>query len=262
MHFNKSSQFVVPAPSTAARRDRELVPIQVIGPPARVRVVGPACVAGLLRLGKDLYGYQSSRASRRVERLIDREGDGSRKFAEYSSTETTSLHLLGMVFWNVKSGKHVIGRCRVGRGCARLRALPGRFTARSIACLRVCPHILGPASSLHALHKPRAAAAPASRCEVERVRPRCPNAAAAQACGDGALVVKTTRRACAVRRKHAAAQTAAPRRILRAGDAAAAARRVLQHVIEARRASLHFGALVASRPLRATPGNTFPQTDR
>ena len=155
MHFNKSLQFVVPAPSTAARRDRELVPIQVIGPPARVRIVGPACVAGLLRLGKDLYGHQSSRASRRVERLIDREGDGSRKFAEYSSTEATSLHLLGMVFWNVKSGKHVIGRCRVGRGCARLRALPGRFAARSIACLRVCPRILGPACSLHALHTSR-----------------------------------------------------------------------------------------------------------
>ena len=199
-------------------------------------------------------------ASRRVERLIDREGDGSRKFAEYSSTEATSLHLLGMVFWNVKSGKHVIGRCRVGRGCARLRALPGRFAARSIACLRVCPRILGSACSLHALHKPRAAAAPASRCEVERVGSRCPNAAAAQACDDGALVVKTMRRACAVRRKHAAAQTAAPRRILRAGDAAAAARRVLQHVIEARRAFLHLGALVASRPLRAAP-QPFPQTE-
>ena len=91
-------------------------------------------------------------ASRRVERLIDREGDGSRKFAEYSSTGATSLHLLGMVFWNVKPGKHVSGRCRVGRACARLRALPGRFAARSIACLRVCPRILGPACSLHALH--------------------------------------------------------------------------------------------------------------
>ena len=200
-----------------------------------------------------LYGHQSSRGFE-ARRAVDRpRRRWIAQFAESSSTGATSLHLLGMVFWNVKSGKHVIGRCRVGRGCARLRALPGRFAARSIACLRVCPRILGSACSLHALHKPRAAAAPASRCEVERARSRCPNAAAAQACDDGALVVKTTRRACAVRRKHAAAQTAAPRRILRAGDAAAAARRVLQHVIEARRAFLHFGALVASRPLRAAP---------
>ena len=155
MHLIKSSQFVVPAPSTAARRDRELVPIQVIGPPARVRVVVPACVAGRFALARTCTDISLRAASRRVERLIDREGDGSRKFAEYSSTEATSLHFLGMVFWNVKSGKHVIGRCRVGRGGARLRALPGRFAARSIACLRVCPRILGPACSLHALHTTR-----------------------------------------------------------------------------------------------------------
>jgi len=116
------------------------------GPSVRCRTASPrqACTDISLRA-----------ASRHVERLIDREGDGSRKFAEYSSTEATSLHLLGMVFWNMKSGKHVIGRCSVGRGCARLRALPGRFAARSIAWLRVCPRILGPACSLHALHTSR-----------------------------------------------------------------------------------------------------------
>ena len=155
-----------------------------------------------------------------------------RRVFEYWSDQSTS------------SGNGLL-ECEVRKACNR--TLPRRprlcTPARAARSIRRAKHRLPSRVSAHSwtrlqfacfAHKPRAAAAPASRCEVERVRPRCPNAAAARACDDGALVVKTTRRACAVRRKHAAAQTAAPRRILRAGDAAAAARRVLQHVIEAR----------------------------
>ena len=181
-----------------------------------------------------------------------------RRVFEYWSDQSTS------------SGNGLL-ECEVRKACNR--TLPRRprlcTPARAARSIRRAKHRLPSRVSAHSwtrlqfacfAHKPRAAAAPASRREVETVRPRCPNAAAAQACDDGALVVKTTRRACAVRRKHAAAQTAAPRRILRAGDAAAVARCVLQHVIEAKRAFLHFAALVASRPLRAAP-QPFPQTD-